>query len=75
LFILGGIKYSNVFFAEIFDEIIKKAGFDEMILLDGYLIAGFWPFKRGTIECNKYNRHYEKLRIKSINWIPLKKSE
>jgi hypothetical protein len=65
---LDGIKYNNVFFAEIPDEIIKtKSRFDKMMILDSYLVYGFWPLKRGTIDCSKYKKHFEKLRVRSIN--------
>ncbi len=65
---IDGVRYNNVFFAEIPDEIVKnKSRFDKMMILDGYLVYGLWPLKRGTIQCSKYKNHFEKLLIKSIN--------
>ena len=64
---LNGVKYNNVFFAEISDDIIQKSRFEKMILNEYYLVYGFSPLQRNSIACDKYKNHFEKLRIKSIN--------
>jgi hypothetical protein len=64
---IDGIRYNNVFFADIPNEIIKNSRFDRLTILDFYTIFGFYYLERGSITCSKYKNHLQKLRVKSIN--------
>ena len=61
------MKYSNVFFADISEEIIRKSRFEKMNLFDNFLVYGFSPLQRNSIECDKFKNYLVRLRIKSIN--------